>query len=154
VREKLLSPWLSVRAQFLLAAFFVVAGIAKIGDPPAFAQEIHNYRLVPGWAVNVMALWLPWVEVVAGAALFLGIFRRTAARIFGILLVVFIIAIGINLVRGRPVDCGCFGTSKVRKTDAERLDAMRWAILRDGGLLVLTGQILLASRADVRRSRR
>jgi uncharacterized membrane protein YphA (DoxX/SURF4 family) len=151
VIEKLLSPWVTIRVQFVLAALFVVAGLAKIADPPGFAHEIHNYRIVPAIAVNAMALVLPWLEVVTGVALFLGIFRRTAARIFGILLVVFIVALSVNLARGRPVDCGCFGTAKVQKTDAERLTDMKWVIARDVGMLLLVGQLLAAMRREVRR---
>jgi putative oxidoreductase len=142
--------WLTVRVQFVLAAFFVVAGIAKIVDPPSFAHEIHNYKMVPGALVNGMALILPWLEVVAGVALFLGIARRTAAKVLGILLLVFIVALGVNLARGHPVDCGCFGTSKVQKTDAERLRDMKIAIARDVGLLILAAQILLATRREDR----
>ena len=144
------SEWLTVRVQFVLAAFFVVAGIAKIADPPGFAHEIHNYGIVPGAVVNAIALVLPWLEVVTGVALFLGIARRSAARILGILLLVFIVALSINLFRGKPVDCGCFGTSKVQKTDAERLKDMKLVILRDVGLLLLAGQILYATRRPER----
>ncbi len=146
----LASPWLTVRAQFVLAAFFAVAGFFKIADPPGFAHEIHNYGLVPGAAVNAMALVLPWLELVTGVALFLGIARRSAARIFGLLLMVFIVALSINLARGKPVDCGCFGTATVQKTDAERLNEMKVAILRDVGLLLLVGQILHATRREER----
>ena len=147
----ILSPWVTVRVQFLLAAFFVVAGIAKIADPPGFAHEIHNYRLVPGGIVNAMALVLPWLEVVTGVALFFGVAVRTSARIIGVLLVVFIAALSVNLARNHPVDCGCFGTSTVQKTDAQRLTDMKWAIARDVGLLLLVAQILAATRLDVRR---
>ena len=147
----ILSPWVTVRAQFLLAAFFVVAGIAKIVDPPGFAHEIHNYRLVPGGLVNAMALVLPWLEVVAGVALFFGVAVRTSARIIGVLLVVFIAALSVNLARKHPVDCGCFGTTTVQKTDAQRLTDMKWAIARDVGLLLLVAQILATSRRDLRR---
>lgn len=146
MRQKFLSPWLTVRCQFLLAALFVVAGVAKIADPPAFAHEIHNYRLLPGGAVNALALVLPWLEVVAGVALFLGVFRRTAAGVVALLLIVFIGAIGINLAKGRPIDCACFGVSKAAKTDAQRLNDMKLVILRDVGMLLLAGQILLATR--------
>jgi putative oxidoreductase len=141
-----------VRVQFVLAAFFVVAGFAKIADPPGFAHEIHNYRLLPDAAVNAMALVLPWLEVVAGVALFFGVAARTSARILGILLAVFIVALSVNLARKHPVDCGCFGTAKVQKTDEQRLIDMKWAIARDFGLLLLVAQILAASRADVRRA--
>ena len=147
----ILSPWVTVRVQFVLAAFFVVAGIAKIADPPGFAHEIHNYQIVPGVFVNAMALVLPWLEVVTGVALFLGLAVRTSARVLGILLAVFIVALGINLARKHPVDCGCFGTSTVVKTDAQRLNDMKWAIARDVGLLILVAQILAATRASVRR---
>ena len=69
-----------------------------------------------------MALVLPWLEVVTGVALFLGIARRTAARILGVLLIVFIVALVDQPRPGRPVDCGCFGTApKVPKTEAQRL---------------------------------
>ena len=145
------SEWLTVRVQFVLAAFFVVAGIAKIADPPGFAHEIHNYKMVPGALVNAMALILPWIEVVTGVALFLGIARRTAAKVLGILLLVFIAALGVNLARGHPVDCGCFGTSTVQKTDAERLRDMKIAIARDVGLLILAAQILWATRREYTR---
>jgi putative oxidoreductase len=151
VRRRLLSPWLTIRVQFVLAAFFVVAGIAKVADPPAFAHEIHNYGLVPGSAVNAMALVLPWLEIIVGVALFLGIATRTSAKILGLLLIVFIAALSINLARGNPVDCACFGTSQVPKTPQERLFDMKVAIARDIGLLLLVGQILASERAELRR---
>ena len=147
---RLASEWLTVRVQFVLAAFFVVAGLAKIADPPGFAHEIHNYGLVPGPLVNAMALVLPWLEVITGVGLFLGIARRSAARILGIQLIVFIAARSINLFRGKPVDCGCFGLSTVQKTDADRLKEMKLVILRDVGLLLLAGQILYATRREER----
>ena len=130
----------------MLAAVFVVAGISKTADPPGFAEEVFNYRLLPGITVNALALVLPWLEVLAGLALFLGLLQRTAARIFGLLLLVFIGALAINLGRGRPVDCGCFGTSKIERTEAERLGDMKLAIARDLGLLLLVTQQLVSTR--------
>lgn len=146
----LTSPWVTQRVQFVLAAVFVVAAAGKIADPPGFAHEIHNYALLPGFAVNALALVLPWLELVCGLALFVGVARRSSARILGLLLVVFVIALGINLIRGRPVDCGCFGTSKVEKTSEQRLRDMKWAIARDFGFLLLVGQVLAAARRDDR----
>lgn len=151
MRGRLLSPWLTVRLQFVLAAFFVVAGIAKVADPPGFAHEIHNFQLVPGVAVNAMALVLPWLEIVVGSALFFGIATRSAARILAVLLLVFIVALSINLARRRPVDCGCFGTSTVVKTTEQRLADMKLAIARDVGLLLLAAQSLAAERERLRR---
>ena len=144
------SSWLTIRVQFVLAAVFVVAGVGKIVDPPGFAHQIHNYQLLPGIAINAMALVLPWIEVVCGLALFFGIARRSSTRILGVLLIVFVIALGINLLRGHPIDCSCFSTATVEKTEAERLRDMKWAIARDVGLLLLVGQVLGATRRDDR----
>jgi len=150
-RERFLSPWVTDRAAFVLAAVFVVAGIAKIVDPPDFAHEIHNYALLPDGAVNALALLLPWVEVVSGLLLFLGTWRRTSAALLGVLLITFTAALSVNLARRRPVDCGCFGGSAKTRTDAERLRDMKLAIARDAGLLALAVQIVAA---DSRRERK
>jgi putative oxidoreductase len=127
-----------------------VAAVAKIADPPGFAHEVHNYRLLPAAAVNAFALVLPWFELVTGVALFLDLWRRTAAAALGLLLVAFIGALGINLARRHPVDCGCFGTSKVERTETERLADMKLAILRDVAFLALAAQILAATREGSR----
>ncbi len=142
------SPWLTIRVQLALGVIFIAAAVSKIADPPGFAHEVYNYRLLPGGAVNAMALVLPWLEILVGLALVLGIWRQTAAGIVGLLLVLFVGALSINLARGRPIDCGCFGVSKVPRTEAERLADMKLAVARDAGMLVMVGQFLAATRRE------
>jgi len=137
---------LSVRVQIALGIVFVVAAIPKITDPPAFAHMIYNYRLVPGGAVNAMALVLPWVELLAGIGLILGVWRREAAIVAGLLLLVFLVAIGVNLARGHAVDCGCFDVRSAGKSPEQLLSDMRWVLIRDVGLLLLVAQVLAATR--------
>lgn len=144
-REWLASPWLTVRMQIALGALFVAAAIPKIVDPPSFAQMIYNYRIVPGSLLNLSALVLPWFELLLGVALILGIWRRTAAAWTGILLVVFIVAIGVNFARGNAIDCGCFDVNAAPKTEAQKFDDMKWTIVRDVGMLLMVGQILYAT---------
>jgi uncharacterized membrane protein YphA (DoxX/SURF4 family) len=147
-----LSSWLSIRVQLALGGIFVAAAIVKIVDPPSFAHMIYNYRLLPGWAVNAMALVLPWIELLSGLALVLGAWKRTAAGIVGIMLMLFIGALSINLARGNPVNCGCFDIKAKDKPRAELLSEMRWTILRDFGMLLMVGQVLAASRRESWRS--
>jgi hypothetical protein len=137
---------LSVRVQIGLGIVFVVAAIPKIVDPPGFAHMIYNYRLLPGGLVNGAALVMPWVELFVGLALILGVWRREAAILVGLMLLVFIVAIGFNLVRGHAVDCGCFNVKSAGRTREQLLTDMRWVLIRDVGLLVLVAQILAASR--------
>lgn len=137
-----LHPWLDVRVPFALGLVFVIAALAKIADPPGFAKSIWFYRLVPAWTLHPAALLLPWLELLCGLALCLGFWKRAAAAWIATLLLVFIAALSINLVRGNPVDCGCFGNDSSSRTVEERLVDMRWTILRDLGLLLLAAQVL------------
>ena len=124
----------------------MAAAIPKILDPPAFAHMIYNYKLAPGWAINALAITLPWVELLAGLALILGVWKREAAALIGLMLLAFIAAVGINLARGHAIDCGCFDVRDAGKTETERLADMRWVVLRDAGMLLLVGQLLFATR--------
>ena len=144
VKEALASPWLTVRVQIALGLFFVVAALPKLVDPPSFAHMIYNYRLVPGSLVNLMALVMPWLELLLGLALVLGIWTRTSAGLVGALLLVFVAAIAANLARGNAIDCGCFDVTAANRTVPERLADMRLVVLRDAGMLVMVAQILWA----------
>ena len=139
-------PWLTIRVQIALGAIFVVAALPKIADPPSFAHMIYNYRLVPGAAINALALVMPWVELLVGLALILGVWPRESAALAGLLLLVFMGAIAINLARGRAVDCGCFDVHAAGKSREELLADMRWVLLRDAGMLLLVAQVLTGSR--------
>ena len=138
-------PWLTVRVQIALGAIFVVAALPKITDPPSFAHMIYNYKIIPWALINPMALIMPWIELLCGLALILGIWTGTARTIIGALLLTFIIAISINLLRGNAIDCGCFDVRAANKTVDERLADMRLVILRDVGMLLMVGQLWLAS---------
>jgi uncharacterized membrane protein YphA (DoxX/SURF4 family) len=137
-----------ILARLILGGAFVFAAGAKILDPPAFAHEISNFRLIPGSLVNAAALWLPWVEMLAGLALVAGMWRRVSAVLLGALLLVFLAALSINLARGRAVDCGCFGSTKAPRTTDQRLNDMRLAIARDVLLLALLVPILARERRE------
>lgn len=137
-------PILTLAARLVLGLVFIGAACSKIADPPAFAKTIWAYELFPAWSLNPLALALPWLELVCGLALCLGTWIRASSLWIAALLLSFSLSLAINLARHHPVDCGCFGASD-HKSQAERLTDMRWALLRDAGLLLLTLQILGAT---------
>ena len=141
-------PWLTIRVQLALGVIFVVAALPKIADPPSFAHMIYNYKILPWALINPMALVMPWIELLCGLALIFGIWKDTARAIIAAMLLVFIVAISINLVRGNAIDCGCFDVSAANKTVEERLADMRFVILRDLGMLLLVGQGFIASSSS------
>ncbi len=98
-------------SQIAIGLLFIVAGLAKIGDAAAFAKQVHNFRIAPVVLENLVAATLPWVELVAGVALLIGLRARAGAVISTSLLAVFTLAIIVAVARGLDIDCGCFGTS-------------------------------------------
>ena len=146
LREALTHPWLTIRVQLALGAIFFAAALPKIADPPSFAHMIYNYRIVPAGLINISALMMPWVELLCGLLLILGVWLRPARRIIALMLVVFMIAITINLLRDNAIDCGCFDLSAAGRTHEERIGDMWFVILRDTGMLLMIAQMEWAAR--------
>jgi putative oxidoreductase len=122
--------------RIVLGGLFVYAGAVKALAPLDFAQSIRNYQIVGQSLSFVAALVLPWLEILAGAALVLGLWKRGAALVVTALLVFFIVLTAVTMVRGLDVDCGCFGALD-RKAGLS-------VILEDLAMLYLGLCILLA----------
>ncbi|HYK04297.1 MAG TPA: MauE/DoxX family redox-associated membrane protein [Thermoanaerobaculia bacterium] len=145
-RDRLTHPWLTIRVQIALGAIFVAAALPKITDPPSFAHMIYNYRILPGGLINISALVMPWVELLAGLALIIGVWKRPARWIIAAMLVTFIIAISINLARNNAIDCGCFDVSAAGLTHEEQIRDMWMVVIRDIGMLVMVAQLAWAEK--------
>lgn len=94
----------------LFALIFIIAGIDKIADPEGFAVTISNYRLLPVPIINLFAIVLPWIEVVAALLLLFGDMLEENIIILNGLLIVFTFMVIIAVIRGLDIHCGCFGT--------------------------------------------
>ena len=104
---------MSRSSQRMIAAIpglvFLVTGGLKVWDPAAFAIDIQNYRILP-WSYGILvALYLPWVEILCGAAMLLHVAYRGALGIAAAMLAVFIAAYSSTRLRGLDIACGCFG---------------------------------------------
>ncbi len=91
-----------------LGFIFVYASLDKIFQPDKFARVIYNYRLVPVETVNIFAIIVPWLELIIGFLLLLGIWVETAAFIMSVLTLAFIFMIASAIFRGLNIECGCF----------------------------------------------
>jgi uncharacterized membrane protein YphA (DoxX/SURF4 family) len=126
--------------RWLVGAIFLYAGVMKASDPQGFALAIYNYRLLPEGSINAVAILLPWVEIVAGGCLLLGVKARGGALLASGLLGTFGLALVISLARGLDIDCGCFGSSP-------EASAITWLhLLRDLGLMAAAIHVLLFDR--------
>ena len=142
-RGLLLPDYLELLLRFVIGGTFVYASLDKIFNPAGFAQAIHHYRILNVYLLHPMALYLPWLELVAGLAMIMGLARRGAALLIGLMTVIFMAAIIAALTRGLDISCGCFNTEGGDVVGVSLL-------LRDLALLVGTAALLL--NRGVRRS--
>jgi uncharacterized membrane protein YphA (DoxX/SURF4 family) len=134
--------FLSIVIRVLLGSIFIYAAWGKIFDAPAFAQAIWNYKLIPLALIHPLALFVPWMEAVIGLALISGICRKGGALLAAWLLLVFMLAISIDLARGISINCGCFSTIDVPQTYEQGIWLMKVDLLRDLGLMLLALHVL------------
>lgn len=120
---------------------FVYAAVDKIIHPDQFARIIYNYHQVPGQLINIFALFLPWVELITGILVIVGYWEKAAVVMIGGMLVMFVIALSIALVKGVNIECGCFSTTSKAKGPIKDL------IFRDILLLLSCGVILWAKKS-------
>lgn len=90
-------------------AVLAYAAAGKIAAPQDFALALFRYDLLPACAINLAAVFVPWLELVTGLALIaVPALRRGAAVVGAGLLGVFAAAVAANLLRGVEAACGCF----------------------------------------------
>jgi uncharacterized membrane protein YphA (DoxX/SURF4 family) len=104
------SGMLVLACRLVVGGTFIYASLDKLAHPEAFAQAIHNYRMVPYSLLHIMAHLLPVLEIVVGVLLVVGFWQRGAALLTAGMNLVFIAAIATALVRGLDISCGCFHT--------------------------------------------
>ena len=96
-------------ARLFLGAVLVVAGLLKVGHPLTSQRAVQAYDLLPLGLAGVVGLALPFLEIVLGVLLVLGLFTRPVAVVSTLLMVAFVVGIAQAWARGLTIDCGCFG---------------------------------------------
>lgn len=142
-RTSISRTWIWI-ASITVGLFFIYAAVSKIDNPFLFAKNIWNYAIAPAPLINLSALLMPMLELTAGICLVSGLFRRGGGLIVSGLLLIFILAVGYNVLRGHQFNCGCTATTTMF-TD---IYLAGWndkitLLLRDFGLLVMSWMAFL-----------
>jgi len=97
-------------ARLIVGGVFIVLGLNKLRDPVAFLKAVREYQLVADGShlLKFIAAVLPWVEVLCGALLVLGVAIRGNALVLLGLLVVFSGAIAARALEMHAAEGGAF----------------------------------------------
>jgi uncharacterized membrane protein YphA (DoxX/SURF4 family) len=145
VSALLARPRVQLALRLLLGAFFVYASLDKIASPAAFAKAVYLWQVGGPVPSNLVAVTLPWIELLAGLLLVLGVWRREAALVVALLLLVFVVAATSVIARGIDVEnCGCFSLAKTTTPTG-------WppAWMKGVGWFLITRNLLLIAAALV-----
>jgi uncharacterized membrane protein YphA (DoxX/SURF4 family) len=96
-------------ARLIVGGVLLVAGLAKIrSGHNQLLNAIIGYDLLPKPMALVMANVLPWLEVLVGGLIIVGLWTHIATFVGAGLLMVFSSVVAVSLLRGKNQDCGCF----------------------------------------------
>jgi len=133
------NPLLLLGFRLVVGIVFIYASIDKISDPLGFSDNVDNYHATPVYLNNLIALIVPWMELIVGLRLIFGKFIQGASLLSAVLMIVFIVLIGQALFRGIDLHCGCFKTATDVSVTSLRSEMIR-RILED---IVLLGMSLI-----------
>ncbi|HEY3325404.1 MAG TPA: DoxX family protein [Planctomycetota bacterium] len=97
-----------------LGGVLFYAGITKVRSGWQFAEAIANFGLLPAQANQILAVVLPWWEILAGVMLIFGVWVRASALLGLMLFLAFTVSVGTAMARGLDIQCGCFSDSASR----------------------------------------
>jgi hypothetical protein len=113
MNSKIISPVVDMYAilRLLIGGIFIISGLGKLLSPyQNFLYVIQAYQLLPSWGEILAAQIFPWIELIVGVFVFLGLWTPWSLRGALILFGIFVVVVGQALIRGLPLEnCGCFG---------------------------------------------
>jgi uncharacterized membrane protein YphA (DoxX/SURF4 family)/peroxiredoxin len=98
----------TVLLRIALSAVFGVAGVTKLVDPRGTRDAVKNFG-APEPLAPALSLALPIMELLIAAGLLFASTTAASALAALSILVLFVVAISVNLARGHTHDCHCFG---------------------------------------------
>jgi uncharacterized membrane protein YphA (DoxX/SURF4 family) len=101
----------------LLGGMLLAAGGLKVGHASSLAASIAEFRLLPAAIVGPLALALPYLEILLGVYLVIGLFTRFAGTLAALEFLIYAAAIASAIVRRIPAGCGCFGPKATATAD-------------------------------------
>jgi hypothetical protein len=99
--------------QLLLGLLYLWSSASKIRQPYDFLGSVYNYELVGPKLGILIAITIPWLELLIGICLIGGIFIGGSLLVSIGLGIMFTVVLSSALYRDLEITCGCFGTTEI-----------------------------------------
>lgn len=136
-----LDPLIPLTSALVLSYVFVAAAVHKWTNPTGFRAILLNYQVMPHSLAGPLAYCIPVLELLCGIALLIPYTAAPAALLAGALLLLYMLVISINLLRGRhSIDCGCGGTDQKQVISV-------WLVVRNAVLAGISYLVIADTQA-------
>lgn len=144
--------WTALR--WVLGALMLWAAVSKLAQPTEFLGSIYAYDLpLPQSWLQLVAVVLPWLELLCGLLLLANIWSETALTTIIALLAVFVLATGQAWSRGLNISCGCFNLEILGADSSAKLvkfiESAAFAFFRNLVLVCITWLLLRQRLAEL-----
>ena len=99
-----------IAIQIAIGCLFAFATVGKLLNPKEFTKGVAAYGIIPSLFVPPIAILVILAEGCVATGHLTGYLFRSCIRMGILLTGCFVIAVSINLVRGRTPKCHCFGS--------------------------------------------
>lgn len=108
--------YLGFACRILIGLVLMSSGFTKTDNWDHHINTIRGYRLLPESLLKPAGFALAVSEVLLGSAMVLGVGLRAAGLATSVIMVLYGLAISVNLLRGnRNIECGCGGVLGAHK---------------------------------------
>ena len=130
--------------RLVLGAVFIYASLDKISNPKDFSDLIDNFHISPIVLSNIIALILPWIELLCGICLIAGYMVRGANILIFSMLIFFIFILSQAVYRGIDTHCGCFKVDETKQVTDFKMNLIK-RIVEDVILLSMSFVVMIKS---------
>ncbi|MFC1677270.1 MauE/DoxX family redox-associated membrane protein [Planctomycetota bacterium] len=109
-KRQLFSAFLLV-VRLTLGSIFIWSSLPKIRQSYDFLSSVYSYEIVGPKLGMLVAMTLPWLELLVGICLIGGIFISGALLIGSAMAAMFTFVLSSALYRGLEITCGCFSAN-------------------------------------------
>jgi uncharacterized membrane protein YphA (DoxX/SURF4 family) len=123
--------------RLIIGAMFIISSLSKIQRPFDFLSSVYSYELAGPRLGLIVAIVLPWMELIVGICLVGGVFVGGALLVSVAMGILFTIVVGSAIYRELDISCGCFSAGGARRISILTLVRAVLIVLFSAGAYVL-----------------